>query len=84
MEGVDEEVAAAAVFEVVLDSRGAIAYFRGWSGDRVVMVGDRWAASLLLLPIGFPFRGGCVQKRGGGFMSRCAADGLCSVYTVVY
>ena len=34
VEDVDEEVAAAAVFEEVLDSRGAIAYFRGWSGDR--------------------------------------------------
>ena len=36
------------------------------TGDREVLV----VASVLLLPVGLPFRGGCVQKRGGVFMPR--------------
>ena len=36
------------------------------TGDRVVLV----VASVLLLPVGLPFRGGCVQKRGGVFIPR--------------
>lgn len=67
----------------VLDSCGTIACLGSLrdsgTGDRVVVVVVE-VASVLLLPIGLPFRGGCVQKRGGVFSCLVGANLSCICY----